>query len=165
MLSDLFASIWRRVPRSMKRWSMRLTHARFTATAGAVMFDEGGRVLLLKHRFRPGAGWGLPGGFLQAGEQPEAAIRRELLEETGLEPETVELFKVRVFKKPKQIEVVFHCKARGGGGPKSVEVTDIGWFECDRLPPGLPQDQQQLIRQVHEIARKRSTSRNDRMME
>jgi ADP-ribose pyrophosphatase YjhB (NUDIX family) len=124
---------------------MRLTHARFTATAGAVIFDDTGRVLLLKHRFRPGAGWGLPGGFLRAGEQPEAALRRELLEEIGLELDRVELFKVRVFTRPRQIEVVFRCHARGGGSPRSLEVSEMTWFACDELPPQLPNDQRRLV--------------------
>jgi 8-oxo-dGTP diphosphatase len=130
---------------------MRVTHARFTATAGAVIFDDKGRVLLLKHLFRPGAGWGLPGGFLRAGEQSEEALRRELIEEVGLEPETVELYKVRVFKRPRQIEVLYRCYAAGGGTPRSVEVSAMQWFACDELPPGLPEDQRQLVRQAAEL--------------
>ena len=59
---------------------MRLTHARFTVTAGALIFNDAGKVLLLKHRFRAGSGWGLPGGFLEAGEQPVEALKRELWE-------------------------------------------------------------------------------------
>jgi 8-oxo-dGTP pyrophosphatase MutT (NUDIX family) len=49
--------------------------------AGAV-FDEGGRVLLVKHRYNPG--WRLPGGGVGRGEPPHAAILRELREEVGL---------------------------------------------------------------------------------
>ncbi|MEP6912843.1 MAG: NUDIX hydrolase, partial [bacterium] len=64
---------------------MRVSHPRFAVTAGAVITDNQGRVLLLKHRFRPGTGWGMPGGFMQEGEQPEEALRRDLREEVGLE--------------------------------------------------------------------------------
>ena len=66
---------------------MRFTHARFTVTAGAVIFNDKGEVLLLKHRFRAGSGWGLPGGFMETDEQPIDALRRELREEIGLEVE------------------------------------------------------------------------------
>ena len=68
---------------------MRLSHPRFAVTAGAIITDDSGRVLLLKHRFRPGTGWGMPGGFMEEGEQPEEALRRELREEIGLEVEEV----------------------------------------------------------------------------
>jgi 8-oxo-dGTP diphosphatase len=130
---------------------MRLTNARFTATAGAVIFDEAGRVLLLKHPFRPGGSWGLPGGFLQAGEQFDAAVRRELREEVGLELDKVEVLKVRVFKRPQQIEVMFRCTARNGGSPRSVEVSEMRWFDCNDLPAALSKDQQRLIHQAKAI--------------
>ena len=60
---NLISKIWRRLPVRMRRWSMRLTHARFTVTAGGIIFNDAGEILLLKHRFRAGSGWGLPGGF------------------------------------------------------------------------------------------------------
>src|SRR4029434_11145856 len=134
MLTEVLASIWRRAPKGLRRWSMRLTHPRFSATAGAIILDEANRVLLLKHVFRPGSGWGLPGGFLNAGEQPEEALRRELLEEVGLELDSVELFKVRVFRRPRQIEIVFRGRAGGAARPQSFEVSRMGWFSLNDLP-------------------------------
>lgn len=49
--------------------------------AGAV-FDEAGRVLLVRQRYM--AGWRLPGGGVDRGEPPQAALLRELGEEVGL---------------------------------------------------------------------------------
>lgn len=53
---------------------------------------EAGRLLLCRiSQGYPDAGrWTLPGGGLAWGEAPEAGMRRELLEETGLEPQRVE---------------------------------------------------------------------------
>src|SRR6185503_13165189 len=113
MLHDLLGTIWRLVPKGLRRWSVRMSHPRFAVTAGAVVTDKRGRVLLLKHRFRPGSGWGMPGGFIEEGEQPEAALRRELREEIGLEIEEPKLLTVRAFKEPKQVEIVFSCQAAG----------------------------------------------------
>ena len=125
---------------------MRLTHARFTVTAAGIVFDERGRVLLLKHRFRSGSGWGIPGGFVEAGEQPEEGLRRELLEEIGLELDSAELVQTRTFKKPRQIEIIFRCRSRGTALPQSMEIRKAGWFTAAEIPEGLPQDQRRLIK-------------------
>ncbi|MGE0395046.1 MAG: NUDIX hydrolase [Vicinamibacterales bacterium] len=51
---------------------------------GGVIVDDG-RVVLIKRRFEPLAGeWSLPGGNLEVGETLEAAVAREMEEETGL---------------------------------------------------------------------------------
>lgn len=146
MFKDLIAGIWGRVPRGLRRMTMRATHARFTVTAAAIVVDTQGRVLLLKHRFRPGAGWGIPGGFIEAGEQPDEAVRRELREEVGLELGGVEVVTTRTFKKPRQIEIVFRCRPRGDASPQSIEIRKASWFSIDSLPQGLPPDQQRLLR-------------------
>jgi 8-oxo-dGTP diphosphatase len=135
---------------------MRLTHARFTVTAAAIAVDKQGRVLLLKHRFRPGSGWGIPGGFIEAGEQPEEAVRRELREEVGLELAAVEVVTTRAFKKPRQIEIVFRCHPRGDALPQSIEIRKASWFSVDSLPEGLPVDQRKLIRDTLNDGVKRS---------
>lgn len=127
---------------------MRFTHTRFTVTAGAVIFNDQKQVLLLKHRFRAGSGWGLPGGFLERGEQPIEALRRELREEIGLELEDVEIFASRSFEKPKQIEILF--RARGNVSeanikPLTMEVERAEWFSIESLPEGLPRDQRVYV--------------------
>ena len=51
---------------------------------GAVIVDDG-RVVLIKRKFEPLKGqWSLPGGMVEVGETLEAALAREMLEETGL---------------------------------------------------------------------------------
>lgn len=124
---------------------MRLTHTRFTVTAGAVIFNDQKQVLLLKHRFRAGSGWGLPGGFLERGEQPIDALRRELREEIGLEVEDVELFATRSFTKPKQVEVLFRARANAEVKSLTMEVEHAEWFSIDSLPEGLPRDQRSYV--------------------
>src|SRR5215208_2040987 len=124
---------------------MRLTHTRFTVTAGAIIFNDNDEVLLLKHRFRAGSGWGLPGGFMENGEQPIEALRRELREEIGLELDDVKVFAARSFKKPKQVEVLFRCRANADVKPLNMEVERAEWFAIDSVPEGLPRDQRRYI--------------------
>ena len=124
---------------------MRVTHTRFTVTAGALIFNDQGQILLLKHRFRAGSGWGLPGGFLEQGEQPLDALRRELREEIAMEVESAEIFTSRSFKKPRQVEILFLCRANGEVKPQAMEVEHAEWFSLDSLPHGLPHDQRLLV--------------------
>ena len=154
MLKELIAGLWRRAPRWVRRGGVLLAESRFTATTGAVIIDDRSRVLLLQHRFRPGSGWGIPGGFIQSREQPEEAIRRELREEIDLEIEDLELAFVRTLKKYHQIEIIFRCRSHGEFQPKGLEINRAEWFELDSLPAGLSRDQRDLIERA--LNRRRS---------
>ncbi|HET7112283.1 MAG TPA: NUDIX hydrolase [Pyrinomonadaceae bacterium] len=145
MFESLSGKIWRLLPARLRRWTMRATHTRFTVTAGAIIFNDAGQVLLLKHRFRPGSGWGLPGGFLEAGEQPLDALRRELREEIGMEIKDAEVFAARSFRKPRQVEVLFRCRPDGAPQTRNIEVERAEWFSLNSLPEGLPKDQKLFV--------------------
>ena len=134
----------------MRRRLVRTGQRRFTATAGAMIFDDQDRILLLDHVFRPDGGWGIPGGFLNKGEQPEAALRRELREEIGIEVENVEMLFARTLGQPRQIEIYFRATAIGNPAPCSFEIRKAGWFSIDDLPPDLSKDQRRLIERALE---------------
>jgi 8-oxo-dGTP diphosphatase len=51
--------------------------------AGALFFDDEGRVLLVHPTYKDT--WDIPGGYVERGESPAAACRRELKEELGLD--------------------------------------------------------------------------------
>lgn len=52
---------------------------------GAIVFDEAGRLLLIRRAHPPGEGlWSLPGGRVEPGESDAEAVIREVREETGL---------------------------------------------------------------------------------
>jgi len=57
---------------------------RVPASAGALLRDDGGRVLILKPTYK--SGWTVPGGQIEEdGESPWEGCRREVAEETGLD--------------------------------------------------------------------------------
>lgn len=55
----------------------------FPASAGAVLTDALGAVLLVKQNYRPW--WNIPGGILAADEAPHVCCQREVREELGLD--------------------------------------------------------------------------------
>jgi 8-oxo-dGTP diphosphatase len=58
---------------------------RLIRCVGAIIHDDTGRLLLVRRATEPGRGrWSLPGGRVESGESDAAALRREVLEETGL---------------------------------------------------------------------------------
>src|SRR5262245_2088656 len=148
MLRRTFAALWRRAPKWARRLGVLLTESLFTVTVGAVVIDSRNRVLLLQHRFRPGGGWGVPGGFMHPGEQPEGAVRRELREEIGLEIEIASVAFIRTLQKYRQVEIIFRCNPKGIPLPHDFEITRAEWFELNSFPESLSDDQRDLIRRA-----------------
>lgn len=58
--------------------------ARPRMAAGALFFDAQGRVLLVQPSYKPM--WEIPGGYVETGESPLAACRREVAEELSITP-------------------------------------------------------------------------------
>jgi 8-oxo-dGTP diphosphatase len=152
MLRNLLAKLWRALPARVRRMGVWVSEPRFTVTAGAVVLDEAGRVLLLQHAFRRGSGWGIPGGFVERGEQPEEAIRRELREETGIEIDEARLVAARTLKRPRQVELLYVALAREDARPRaaSAEIRRAEWCALHALPRDLPKDQRRLIERALE---------------
>jgi 8-oxo-dGTP diphosphatase len=95
-----------------------------------------GKVLLIRRK-NPPFGWALPGGFVEYGETVEDAVRREMLEETGLE--LVNLAQFRVYSDPKRdprghcVSVVFI--ADGRGEPKAGDdAAEFRLVSLDAVP-------------------------------
>jgi ADP-ribose pyrophosphatase YjhB (NUDIX family) len=145
MLEQFLGAVWRHLPSRVRYRFTRIGQKRFTVTTAVAIFDDDGRVLLLEHVFRPDSGWGLPGGFLTSGEQPEAGLRREIREEIGIELQDVELLFARSLGRLLQVEIYFRARAKGIARPNSFEIKQAQWFTLNALPPDLSKDQIQLI--------------------
>lgn len=132
------------MPRTLRAFVTRQIEPTFTCSAAGIISNDEGCVLLLDHVLRPASGWGIAGGFLNEGEQAEAALRREISEETGLELTDIKLYRVRTLKR--HIEIIFTAKSSGHPQVKSREIREARWFAIDKMPGEMSLQQQFMIR-------------------
>jgi len=102
-------------------------------SVGAVILKDG-CVLLTRHTY--GSGNGLliiPGGYIHFGELPEDAIRREVMEETGIAVEPVSLLAARFSEK--DWYMIFLAEYLSGT-PRSDrdENSEVIWLPCSEIP-------------------------------
>jgi 8-oxo-dGTP diphosphatase len=139
----IVGKIWRKMPAPLRKKIVRATQKKFTASVAAIIQNEKGEVLLLDHVLRPASGWGIPGGFLDFGEQPTDAVKRELREETGLELKELKIFRVRTIGR--HIEIIFSAEAIGEASVKSREISGLGWFKLEEMPEKMSRIQKTVI--------------------
>lgn len=113
---------------------------RTRVAAYALCLDEAGRILLcrISPSVIPGEVWTLPGGGMDFGEAPEAAVLRELSEETGQTGEILGLADVsdgliRPADRPEPIHairIVYRVRITGGELRHEADgTTDMcAWF-------------------------------------
>jgi len=97
---------------------------------------EGDRVLLsIRSDLH---GWELPGGEPGAGETHEAAVRREVFEETGVEVAVERRVGdyVRTGFRPHTARV-YLCRPTGGSLRPSAETPSVRWFRIGQVPDTL----------------------------
>ncbi len=116
----------------------------FMAGVTAVVVNEAHEVLL--QRRSDNGRWDMPSGILDPGEEPAAAVAREVWEETGLNviPERIvgvysgADYLVRYSNDDQVIylDIVFACKPVGGEPHvHDEESLEVGYFPLDALPP------------------------------
>lgn len=100
------------------------------------------RALLIKRGSEPLKDqWSIPGGTLELGESIQEGVRRELLEETGIEVQVGELIEVfdRIFR-DEAGKIQYHfvivdylCKKISGEAQPASDVTDTAWVREEDL--------------------------------
>lgn len=91
-----------------------------------------GKVLLARHTYGDGKGYLIvPGGYINKGETPQEAVRREFLEETGVEVEPLDIIAIRFNLKDWYVafSVRYVCGKAHSDGDENSEVL---WVDTDK---------------------------------
>jgi 8-oxo-dGTP diphosphatase len=100
----------------------------------AAITDKEGRILCVRMNYATRA-WTTPGGRVELGESPLDALKREVLEESGLDAVPGEL--VGVYSKPCKNDIVLFFRARvvaQNPWQPNDEIEQMGYFGRDDLP-------------------------------
>jgi 8-oxo-dGTP pyrophosphatase MutT (NUDIX family) len=105
---------------------------RETRLACFVLPSLDGRVLLARHTYAYSDVWAMVGGMAEPGESIDAAARREVLEETGLEVTTDRV--VAVIDRGDLVIFVFEGQVlRGVECAQAQEIAELCWFTPSEL--------------------------------
>ncbi len=111
---------------------------RIPASAGALIHDVEGRLLILKPTYK--SGWTIPGGQLEEdGESPWEGCRREVREETGLTVGSGRLVCVDFLhprpRRPGGLRFLFDCGTVGTEAADRIELQTEEISECRWVGP------------------------------
>ena len=111
--------------------------AKHSVSVAGIIVDDQGRALLIR-RMDTGE-WEPPGGVLELDESIEDGLRREVLEETGIEVKPERL--TGVYKNMPQgiVALVFRCSAVAGAPSLGPETKELAWFSAEQVVASLPE--------------------------
>ena len=144
---------------------------------GGVIIEKG-RVVLIRRGTEPLKGeWSIPGGILKLGESLEAGVARELLEETGLQVQVLDLIEVfdRIYyddavratesPRPPRFHYViadYLCQQIEGGLKAGGDVTDVAIVSEDQLNKfNLTPTATRILKKAFQMERMRRSKDND----
>jgi ADP-ribose pyrophosphatase YjhB (NUDIX family) len=100
---------------------------------GGLVTDGDGRLLLVLRANDPGRGrWSVPGGRVEPGEDDEAAVRRELAEETALSVTVGRLVGMVERPAPRGVFAIYDylCVPNGGTATAGSDAAGIRWVDA-----------------------------------
>ena len=114
-----------------------MAEARARKLVVAALVRDGARVLVSRRRADQPMPlyWEFPGGKVEPGEDPVAALAREVREELGCAVHVGRIQEVvfHAYEAFDLVMLVYACDVIEGA-PSAVEVAEVAWVEAARLP-------------------------------
>ncbi len=98
--------------------------------------DDDDRALLGRRGEWPEGRYSTLAGFVEAGESAEMAVRREMLEEAGVDVDRLDYLGSQPWPFPASLMLGYRARLAPGSGvatPDGVEITELRWFTRDEL--------------------------------
>lgn len=149
VIKKLLLKIWRLLPWRLQLIASRIIRPLFQVFAAAVIFDQNKNIFLVKTTYQQFHPWGLPGGSLEYGEHPEAAVIREVWEETSLSVCIEKLLLVSSWL-PDRVGLYYLCRITDGAFHPSDEISEFDYFSVGDLPDVRPIDRD-IIKKLHNM--------------
>ena len=105
-----------------------MEHTHLVSVAALVTNDKG-EILLVNSPWR---GWEYPGGLIEPGESFEAALKREVREESGVEIEITGFVGICKNVARDIVNIDFTARYTSGELTTSDESTEVGWFAPEK---------------------------------
>lgn len=105
-----------------------------------LIVNEKGQLCLLKQSYISCEKWTLCAGYAKIGETLEQSARREILEETGQEVESIQYVSSYFFEPKSIIMTGFIAKVKEKPFNNSIEVSEIMWCDMDKVDDYIIRD-------------------------
>lgn len=111
----------------------RLFQRKYSVGVVGVLLDRNQNILLVEHVFHPRHPWGLPGGWVDHGEDPARALQREFAEELQVEVQIGPIL-LAEFHNRHHLDIAYLCLTNSEIGEVSYELLQFAWYEYQALP-------------------------------
>jgi len=101
-----------------------------------VAITKGDKLLLAKNKLHPGSFYSLIAGYVEAGETIEETVKREVMEEVGINVKNIRYYKSQPWPFSSSLMLGFFAEYDGDKPIKvdGIELSHADWFDADNLP-------------------------------
>ena len=146
MILNIVTKLFQLLPGSFRWRLVWLGTAKFLVGVRAVVFNEKGEILLLQHRLWKNQPWALPGGYIDRGETPKEACKREVFEESACEITNLEILEEELYKNL-CISLIYKAKVKQCNVKvETGEIIKANFFSPKNLPDNFFEKHRKFVK-------------------